>query len=60
MTNENIYEQFIKYLKKEEKKLNLKEKNLEKHDILPLHAGGKKESPVVLCTEKKSYINSLL
>ena len=52
MTNENIYEQFIKYLKKEEKKLNLNKNNLEKHHILPLHAGGKKEDPVVLCTEK--------
>lgn len=38
---ENIYDQFIDYLKKEEYKLNLKDDNLEKHHILPLHAGGK-------------------
>ena len=28
-----IYEQFIEYLKKEESKLNLIDKNLEKHHI---------------------------
>lgn len=47
-----IYEQFIEYLKKEEKQLNLKDKNLENHHILPLHAGGLKNDPVVLCTTK--------
>jgi hypothetical protein len=41
-----IYEQFIKYLKYQEKKLKLKDKyleknsNLEKHHIKPLHDGG--------------------
>lgn len=54
----NIYEQFIKYLKDQEKNLKLKDKylkknsDLEKHHILPLHAGGKKEGPVVICTSK--------
>jgi hypothetical protein len=48
----NIYEQFINYLKEEEKKLNLKNNNLEKHHILPLHAGGKKDGQIVLCTSK--------
>lgn len=37
-----IYEQFIEYLKKEESK----------YHILPLHAGGLKNDPVVLCTNK--------
>lgn len=49
---ENIYEQFINYLKKEEPKLNCKDDNLEKHHILPLHAGGLKNGPIVLCTTK--------
>ena len=44
-----IYEQFIEYLKKEEKYLNLNNKNLEKHHILPLHAGGLQNSQVILC-----------
>nr|QXI88207.1 hypothetical protein [Ulva intestinalis] len=48
----NIYYQFIDYLKKQESKLNLKENNLEKHHILPLHAGGKKDGNIVLCTSK--------
>jgi hypothetical protein len=48
----NIYEQFIEHLTKEEKKLNLNDKNLEKHHILPLHSGGQKDGPVVLCTQK--------
>lgn len=52
MTNNNIYKQFIDYLKKEEKKLDLNEKNLEKHHILPLHSGGSKDGPVILCTQK--------
>ena len=47
-----IYEQFIEYLKEEEKHLNLNDKNLEKHHILPLHAGGKKDGEVVLCNFK--------
>lgn len=53
MKYKNIYDQFIEYLKKEEKKLNYyKEDNLEKHHILPLHDGGKKNGPKVLCTSK--------
>lgn len=54
----NIYEQFIEYLKDQEKKLKLQDKyleknsNLEKHHIFPLHAGNKKEGPVVICTSK--------
>jgi hypothetical protein len=49
-----IYEQFIDYLKEEEKNLDLTNKNLvlEKHHIVPLHAGGRKDDPVVLCTQK--------
>lgn len=49
---ENIYDQFIKYLKEEEKNLNKNDKNLEKHHILPLHDGGKKGGPKILCTSK--------
>ncbi len=52
MTNKNIYGQFVEYLKKEEQKLNLNDKNLEKHHILPLHVGGKKDGLIVLCTQK--------
>jgi hypothetical protein len=42
----NIYKQFIAYLKEEERNFDPKIKstiprNLEKHHILPLHAGGK-------------------
>jgi hypothetical protein len=48
----NIYYQFIDYLKKEEKKLNKNHKNLEKHHIVPLHDGGKKNGSIVLCTTK--------
>jgi hypothetical protein len=47
-----IYEQFIEYLKTKEKNLDLNNKNLEKHHILPLHTGGKKDGEVVLCTFK--------
>ena len=47
-----IYEQFIEYLKKEEKYLNLNNKNLEKHHILPLHAGGLQNGQIILCTTK--------
>ena len=50
--NLNIYEQFIKYLKVEEKTLNLKNKNLEKHHVLPLHSGGLKHREIVMCTSK--------
>lgn len=50
MINKNIYDQFIEYLKKEEKKLKLNDKNLEKHHILPLHSGGKKNGEIILCT----------
>ena len=46
-----IYEQFIEYLKKEEKNFDLS-KNYEKHHILPLHDGGSETGPVVLCTAK--------
>ena len=48
----NIYKQFIQYLKKEEKKLDFSNKNLEKHHILSLHAGGLKEGPVIICNAK--------
>lgn len=49
----NIYEQFINYLKNEEKSLGLdRSKSFEKHHILPLHNGGSKNGPVVLCTTK--------
>lgn len=48
----SIYEQFIEHLKHEETKLDLTAKNLEKHHILPLHDGGQKNGPVVLCTSK--------
>lgn len=47
-----IYKQFIEYLKKKEKNLNLRDNNLEKHHILPLHAGGKKDGEIVVCTFK--------
>lgn len=47
-----IYEQFIKYLKEKEKNLTLIDKNLEKHHILPLHAGGQKDGPIILCTQQ--------
>ena len=47
-----IYEQFIEYLKQEEKKLNLQNNNLEKHHIKPLHDGGLKSGEVVICTAK--------
>jgi hypothetical protein len=43
MINQNIYEQFIEYLQKEEKNLELNNQTLEKHHILPLHSGGKKD-----------------
>lgn len=52
-----IYDQFIEYLKIEENKLKLKEiylkkySNLEKHHILPKHAGGINDS-VVICTKR--------
>jgi hypothetical protein len=39
-------------LKQVEKNLDLKTKNLEKHHILPLHAGGLKSGQTVLCTSK--------
>ncbi len=47
-----IYEQFIEYLKKEEKTLNLKDNNLEKHHIKPLHDGGLPDGEVVICSDK--------
>ena len=47
-----IYEQFIEYLKKEEKQLNLKDNNLEKHHIKPLHDGGLPDGEVVICSSK--------
>lgn len=49
---DNIYDKFIEHLKKEELKLNLKENNLEKHHILPLHSGGSKTGKIVICTSK--------
>jgi hypothetical protein len=52
MTNQNIYQQFIEYLKKEEKQLNLKTNNLEKHHIKPLHYGGLPDGEVVICSAK--------
>lgn len=60
--NLNIYEEFIEYLKDQEIKLNLKDKylkknsNLEKHHILPFHAGGSNEGPVVICTSKNHIL----
>ena len=45
-----IYEQFIEYLKREETKLNKNDFNLEKHHILPLHDGGCKTGPIIICT----------
>ena len=50
--NNCIYKQFIEYLKKEEKLLNIRDANLEKHHILPFHAGGLKKGTIVLCTSK--------
>ena len=47
-----IYEQFIEYLKKEEKTLNLKDNNLEKHHIKPLHNRGLPDGEVVICSAK--------
>lgn len=52
----NIYEQFIKHLKKEETKLHLKDSNLEKHHIIPLHDNGLKNGPIVLCTSKNHIL----
>lgn len=49
---ENIYEQFINYLKIKEKKLNSRSANLEKHHILPLHDGGKRNGLIILCTSR--------
>lgn len=46
-----IYKQFLDYLKNEEKYLD-KSKDYEKHHILPLHDGGSKRGPVILCTAK--------
>lgn len=47
-----IYKHYIKFLKKLEKTYGFKMIGLEKHHILPLHDGGKKDGPVVLCTAK--------
>lgn len=49
---DRIYDQFIEYLKKEETKLDLNAKDLEKHHILPLHDGGQKNGSVVLCSRQ--------
>ena len=46
-----IYWQFIEHLKNKETKLN-NMKDLEKHHILPLHDGGSKNGPTVLCSSK--------
>ena len=48
-----IYEQFSEHLKNAEKQLDLNDKNLEKHHILPLHAGGLKKGPMVLCSSQE-------
>ena len=49
----NIYEDFINYLYILEKTLKtMSNLNIEKHHILPLHAGGTKNGPCVLCTSK--------
>ena len=48
-----IYEQFIEHLKNEEKQRDLNDKNLEKHHILPLHDGGLKNGPTVLCSSQE-------
>jgi hypothetical protein len=58
MKNSNIYLEFIKYLKLEEKKLikNPQLKDLEKHHIIPFHSGGLKNGPVVLCTTKNHVL----
>ena len=51
---ENIYEQFINYLKSKQNQLNYsKEDNLEKHHIIPIHDKGLKNGEVVLCTSKE-------
>jgi hypothetical protein len=49
-----IYDLFIEYLKNEEKKgfKSCESLDLEKHHIVPLHDGGEKNGPVVLCTRK--------
>lgn len=47
----NIYEQFIFYLQTKENTL-LPTISYEKHHILPLHDGGQKNGPVVVCTPK--------
>lgn len=48
----NIYEQLIVYLLQLEKQSDFFHKKpiLEKHHILPLHDGGKKEGSIVFCT----------
>jgi len=48
----NIYQQYVIYLQfLEQNGFSSEQKNfLEKHHILPLHGGGKKEGPIVLCT----------
>lgn len=58
MINNNIYLEFIRYLKLEEKKLlkNPPLKDLEKHHIIPFHSGGLKNGPVVLCTAKNHVL----
>lgn len=47
-----IYKHDIKFLKRLENRYGLKMIGLEKHPILPLHDGGKKDGPVVLCSAK--------
>ncbi len=49
----NIHDQFLEYLKKEEKSLDQKkDSDLEKHHIIPLHDGGTKYGQTILCTAK--------
>jgi hypothetical protein len=46
----DIYKQFIEYLKRKEYTENLDlNNNLEKHHIIPKHAGGALSSEVVIC-----------
>ena len=47
---DNIYTQYIDYLKKKTKNKNL---DLEKHHIIPLHDKGEKSGEIVLCTSQQ-------
>ena len=56
----NIYTQYIGYLKTEEKKTKDKNLDLEKHHIIPLHDGGKKDGEIVLYPDSIHLPLSLL